>query len=218
MEDYQEEQSEIQQPEEFGSYPPYYQHPIGTADPNLIRFLLNSQDVVKYIEKTLMGFKLNDKGKWERDKYLKPLKRKAINILIRILRSQLPKNQTLANLEYNDVIRMARSIRFNIIDAIHENWELFTYAGEKIEEPNLSLCDEIVCLIDHNCFANLTRAKDGRESRLIRTVYKQHDMAQVAQRSIETQSGGMFSGLFRRKRFFVPTGLTEEKQRRLLNG
>jgi hypothetical protein len=219
MEDYSEEQQSQEQQEPFYSYP--YQTPttVGLSNPNLIKFMLSSRDIVKHIEKTLLGWKLNDKDKWERDKDMKPLEKEAINIIVRVLRSHLPRNQTLANLEYNDVMRMARLIRVNIIDAIYENWELFTYEGEEINEPNLSLCDEVVNLIDHNIFSNLTRAKNGTENKLLRTVYRSHDMQQVAERSLETQNrGGMFGGLFKRKRFFTPTGLNEQNVGRIING
>lgn len=206
-------QDPIEQTSPYSYYPPIQQ---GLSDPSLIRYMLNSQDIIKFIEKTLMGFKLNDKDKWEQDESVRPLKKEAINIIIRILRSQLPRTQILANLEYNDVIRMARSLRLNIIDAIYENWELFTYEDEDITDPNLSLCDEIVNLIDHNCFSNLTRAKNGTENRLLRTIYRAHDMGQVVSRSVETQSRNPFSGIFRRKRFFVPRGIDESNFNKII--
>ena len=168
---------------------------------NLIKDILNPEDIIEFVENTLRGRKLNEEGSWAFEVMSKPLKEEGIFKILRILRSHLNKYQTLANLELGDIIRLGKDVRLNIIEIIHEDWEDFTYVGEVAEEPDLSLCTQIVLMIDHNVFANLTRAKGGGESKLLRTVYRSHEVGSQIERSVETQGqgGNFFSNLFRKK-------------------
>ena len=169
---------------------------------NLIIFSLNPDEVVDEIIHRLKGEELNEKGEWYLDENSKTLvNMEGIKIISTLLRSHLPKNQTLANLRENDVIRLSRSIRLNIIEIMHEHWEKFGVFDEgNEEEPDLSICTQIVLLIDHNIFTNLTRAKDGGESKLIRTVYRSHDQTQFAKETQLTEkTGGFLGSLFKRR-------------------
>ena len=168
---------------------------------NLIKDILNPEDILEFIENTLKGMKLNSEGVWEKDDKSKPLKREGIFKILRILRSHLNKYQTLANLSESDIIRLGRDIRLNIIEIIYEEREDFVYEGENVEEESdLALCTSIVLLIDHNIFANLTRAKNGGESKLLRTVYRSQDSISDISRSQEMQPQGNFlSNLFKRR-------------------
>ncbi len=168
---------------------------------NLIKDILNPEDILEFVENTLKGMRLNNEGIWEQDKDSKPLKREGIFKILRILRSHLNKYQTLANLDINDIIRLGRDIRLNIIEIIYEEREDFVYEGQdEKEESDLALCTSIVLLIDHNIFANLTRAKNGGESKLLRTVYRSQDSISDISRSQEMQPQGNFlSNLFKRK-------------------
>lgn len=167
---------------------------------NLIVFTLDPEEVIDEISHRLKGEETNSDGDWFFPEHATPLvNEQGIKIILTILRSHLPKNQTLANLKRNDIIRMARSIRLNIIEIIHEGWEKFGILdNESSEEPDLSICDQIVLLIDHNIFSNLTRAEDGAESKLIRTVYRSHDQQQLEKLTQTSQGSGFFGKLFRR--------------------
>ncbi len=98
---------------------------------------------------------------------------------------------------------MARDIWLAIIGIIYEDWEDFTYVGELPVDPPLALFDRIVYLIDHNIFCNLTRAKDGTENKLLRTVYRTHDTGVIRESNFQEYSAGSrnpLANIFRRKK------------------
>ena len=142
---------------------------------NLIRDILNPEDILVFIENTLKGNRLDEDNKWVADTLARSLNPIGIYKTLQVLRGHLNKYQTLANLELADIIRMGRAIRLEIVETIYMNWEEFNYLDDKSGKPDLSSYNFIVNLIDHNVFANLTRAKGGGESKLLRTVYRSHE-------------------------------------------
>jgi hypothetical protein len=175
-------------------------------DRNLIRDILDPSDIIELIEFNLKGYKINpnypeEVNKWIKDEGRKAIRLEGVKLIVGLLNEQMPKNQTLASLTDIDIRRLARDIWFATIGLIYENWEIFTYEGEEAVDPPLALFDKIVYLVDHNVFTNLTRARNGTENKLLRTVYRTHDV--VAERATDIQDRtkrGMFSNLFGRNR------------------
>jgi len=168
---------------------------------NLILNIINPEDIIMFIENTLCGMKQDSNGEWVDDPLAKKLNKVGVYKILQVLRGHLNKYQTLANLEVNDIKRMGRDIRWEIIETIYMDWEDFNYVKDLSGKPDLSIYGYIVHLIDHNVFSNLTRAKNGAENKLLRTVYKSVEQGSLIERNVENpnRGGGVWSRLFSKR-------------------
>lgn len=156
---------------------------------NLILNILNPNDIIEYVENTLLGKRLNENNQWELNQFARKIRVSGIYRTVQVLRGHLNKYQTLANLDKDDIMRMAKTIKLEMINTVYMNWEEFNYEDDLSDEPDISAYDFIVNLIDHNVFSNLTRAKDGTENKLLRTVYRSNESGSSVERTVETQGG-----------------------------
>lgn len=127
--------------------------PAYVQSPDLLIQQMETEDIIELLEHLLRGeFKTND-GNWlQKGKIL--LNEEGVRMMVTIVASHLSKDKILTDLKEEDIIRMAREIRLELIHLLRMNWKKYG-----IEKSNLSM---VVAIIDHYIFANLSRSVGGR--------------------------------------------------------
>ena len=149
---------------------------VGRTEENVLIWGLDPKEILFQIECYLRGIAFDNKG-LAIQKYKPLLNEDGICAVMTTLRAHLNKYITLSNLAKEDVLRIARDVRFEITELLYYNW--YNYGliqdnkynhGQYI--PNIANMDMVLDVVDHNVYPNLRRALDAGERNAMRTVMR----------------------------------------------
>jgi len=147
------------------------------TSPELVRELLQNDDILLKVEHLLKGEIYNDEqGKWI--KVYKPLMNdEGINNLLLDLSLRIHKNLILSNFDEQDVMRIALETRKQMVTEIYMNGDNY---GLKVGDTSSK--SRIVKLLDHAVYSSLRRAfMHGEKDFLGRSVTHSENVVNNAQ-------------------------------------
>jgi hypothetical protein len=107
---------------------------------------------------------------WEKPKYAKPLiNEKGINRILSVARAYDPRSFALSDLEDDDIRKITRKAKDDIIIILEENYELFEIDGH-------GSASMIVDILVDRIYTTLRRALMGRTLNYLRTTQRIHDV------------------------------------------
>ena len=129
--------------------------------PDIIKWQLQQDETLEIIEKSLRKQKYNfESQKWENIDNVKPVMNETgIFDIITILKSTIHKNFALTNFTKDDIYRICKQIRNEVIINLYLNWKKY--------DLNKSNMGHIVNLIDRNVFSLLTKSLNDGERKHI---------------------------------------------------
>lgn len=158
-------------------------------DSDLLMWALNSGDIIEELDHLLRGeFKnitADEKGR-EMIEWMphgEPLlNNRGIRMIVTTVASHLTKEKIVTDLPKQDVIRMAKSIRLDIIYLLMQRHEDF-----EVKQANW---DIIVDIVDHYVFSNLCRGSEGTTLNFMKPMIKR-----VETMKAEKEKGSMLGWL-----------------------
>lgn len=115
---------------------------------------------------------------WEPGKPL--LNEEGIKSIIAIVNNYVSQDKIATNITDEEVIRMARDVRVDIIFDLSTNYRKYDVEKSKL--------DSIVDLVDHTVFANLTSSRKGTFLELAKPTYKR-----IEEYRPEEKKGGLIN-------------------------
>lgn len=136
------------------------------SHPDLIKWQLNQNETLEIIERSLRKQRYNyGNNNWEEVEGVNPTMNEiGIFDMITILKSTIHKNFALTNLTKDDIFRICKSIRAEVVEKLYLNHRKY-----KINRSDLS---SVVNLIDRNVYSLLTKSlNDGERRHISQTTH-----------------------------------------------
>lgn len=148
------------------------------TDSDLVKWELDSGDVIEEIKAYLLGVRENDDGKLVRISEAM-MSSEGVNKLISTVFGRTTKITILAELDMGKIMDTMRTVDANLSAFIYQNYDTFKISRADRDDICDNLCDII--------FHNLTRALDGNTRKSITEMVQRHE--QVIHND---QEGGRF--------------------------
>lgn len=168
------------------------QDPIYLAgqDPNIIRWQLEIEQYLERFEHYMYGHTRDyAKRTWKDigDEADPKCNKQGVKDMISFLSNELDKTLTMSNLTMEDVYRLAREARRNIVELVYLNWKLW--------ELYKRYWNDVVIKIDHIIFTNLLRAYNQGERNYHKAVQTYRETRVVNNNPQQKQQkSGLLSG------------------------
>ena len=152
--------------------------PTGYLHPDFMIWQLETSDILDELTHLLRG-EFREGDKWVR-RGERLMNEEGIRMIVTIVGSHLTKDKVLTDLDEEDIKRIAKEVRDDVVDLLTLKWKEY-----EIDKAHLSI---IVDIVDHFVYANLRRSKEGRTIDYLKPMIKRIETVKA-----EKEKGGFLS-------------------------